>query len=218
MTPSELRIKNFLKRIPQNSLAVARNIETALKLADRFQEKAAEVRSNAKLSEQGKREQLVVVAANGFAQHYSQLRKEVDRALAGIAGEIGGLKKRAVELLSDGYSAELRREARGRLHMLSPNDRRRLALETDDRLLQAAILEVSPFLAGLDPDIHAAVEQRLVEGMFSERLTQLEIEHNAWENAAAACEIAANEIAREAEITAEGFKKLATPARQSEAA
>ncbi|MGJ0532416.1 MAG: hypothetical protein ACR65W_03935 [Methylocystis sp.] len=212
MTPSELRIKNFLKRVPPNAPpAVARNVETALKLADRFSEKAAEIRSNQKLSAQGKREELVVVASKGFAAHYSQLRKEVDKALAGIAGEIGGLKKRAVELLSDGFSAELRREARGRLHMLTPNDRRRLALETDDRLLQAAILEVSPFLAGLDPDIHAAVEQRIVESMFSERLAQLEIEHNAWENASAACTVAADEIAREVGVTREGFGKLARP-------
>lgn len=212
MTPSELRIKNFLKRIPPNAPAgVARNVETALRLADRFREKATEIRSNDKLSAQGKREQLVVVASKGFAEHYGQLQKEVVNALAGIAGEIGGLKKRAVELLSGGYSPELRREARGRLHMLAPNDRRRLALETDDRLLQAAILEVSPFLAGLDPDIHAAVEQRCVEGMFSERLAQLEIDHNAWQNAAAACTVAADEIAREIGVTTEGFQKLARP-------
>jgi len=213
MTPSQLRMQTLLKRVPPNAPpAVARNIETALKLADRFTQKAEQIRSNEKLSAQGKREELVVLASKGFAEHYGQLRKEVDKALTGIGGEIGGLKKRAVELLSDGYSPELRREARGRLHMLSPSDRRRLALETDDRLLQAAILEVSPFLAGLDPDIHAAVEQRLVEGMFSDRLTQLEIEHNAWSNAAAACEIAANEIARDAEITPEGFKKLSEAA------
>jgi hypothetical protein len=212
MTPSELRIKQFLNHLsPNASPAAARNVEAALKLADRFSEKAAEIRGNQKLSAQGKREELVVVASKGFAAHYSQLRKEVEKALAGIAGEIGGLKKRAVELLSDGFSAELRREARGRLHMLSPSDRRRLALETDDRLLQAAILEVSPFLAGLDPDIHAAVEQRLVEGMFSDRLAQLEINHNDWENAAAACEVAANEIAREIGVTREGFQKLVQP-------
>jgi hypothetical protein len=218
MTPSELRIKNFLKRVPPNAPpAVAKNVETALKLADRFQEKAGEVRSDAKLSAQGKREQLLVMASGGFAGHWGQLQREADRALAGIAGEIAGLRKRARDSLGE-FAAGLQREVRDYLRSLNESDRRHLVLETEEPLLLASVLNAPSFLSGINAEVFGHVEQRVVENAFGVRLKELEVDHAAWENASAACEIAANEIAREAEITAEGFKKLATPSGQSQAA
>lgn len=196
-------LQNLLRSLPPNAPpTVARNIETAVQLSGRFSEKAAEVRSNTRLSAEGKTEQVRAVLSGGFSGHFAQLRSEIDSALAGIAGEIGNLKKRAVELLTDGFSPELRREVRDRLQMLPPNDRRRLALESDDRLIQASILEASAFLTGLDPQVHAAVEQRLVEGMFGKRLGELEVDHKAWEHADAVCKIVANELSKEAEVNA----------------
>lgn len=158
MTASELRLRSFLKRIPPNApSAVAKNIEAALKLSDHFQKKAAEVRSDAKLSAQDKREALLSVASKDFAEDLGQLQRECDRALAHIADETGCLQKRALDLLGD------------------------------------------------------HVEQRVVENSFSARLKRLEVDRDAWENASAACTVAADEIAREVGITREGFRKLARP-------
>ncbi len=218
MKPSDLRLQTFLTRIPTSAPpAVAKNIETALRLADRFHEKTAEIRSDANLSVQGKREQILVVASNGFADHYGQLQKEVAKALTGIAGEIGGLRKRALDLLGD-FSAGLQREVRDYLRSLNESDRRRLVLETDEPLVLVSVLNAPAFLSGLNSEMYGHVEQRVVENAFGARLKELEVEHSAWENAAAACELTANEIAREAELTVEGFKKLATPSGRSEAA
>ncbi|MGJ0426976.1 hypothetical protein [Methylocystis sp.] len=218
MTPSELRIKNFLKRIPPNAPpAVARNVETALKLADRFSEKAAEIRANEKLSAQGKREQLLVMASGGFAGHWGQLHREANRALAGIAGEIAGLRKRARDSLGE-FSASLQREVRDYLRSLNESDRRRLTIESQDPLVLSSILAAPAFLSGLNVEIYDHVEARVVESAFGARLTELKVDHDAWENAAAACEIAANEISREVGVTSDGFKKLGTPSGQSEAA
>ena len=218
MKPSDLRLQTFLTRIPSGAPpAVAKNIETALRLADRFHEKAAGIRSDANLSVQGKREQILVVASNGFADHYGQLQKEAEKALAGIAGEIGGLRKRAVDLLGE-FPTGLQRETRDYLRSLNESERRRLVLETDEPLILASVLGAPSFLSGLNSEMYGYAEQRVVENAFGARLKELEVEHNAWENAAAACEIAANEIAREAEITPEGFKKLTTPSGRSEAA
>ncbi len=218
MTPSELRLQSFLGRLTPNAPpAVARNIQTSLRLADQFREKAAEIRGDAKLSVQGQREQILVVASSGFADHYGQLQREVEMALTGIAGEIGGLRKRALDLLGD-FSPGLQREVRDYLRSLNESDRRRLVLETDEPLVLVSVLNAPTFLSGLNSEIYGHVEQRIVENAFGARLKELEVDHNAWSNAAAACEIAANEIAREAELSPQGFKKLATPLGRSEAA
>lgn len=218
MTPTEFRIKNFLKRIPPSAPpAVARNVETAFRLADRFKQKAIEVRSDEKRSVQGKREQLLVMASGGFAGHWGQLQREADRALTGIAGEIGGLRKRARDSLGE-FASGLQREVRDYLRSLNDNDRQRLVIETQDPLVLSSILAAPAFLSGLNAEIYDHVEARVVENAFGARLKELEIEHAAWENASAACQVAANEISNEAGITAEGFKKLAAPPAQSEAA
>lgn len=211
-TPSDLRLQSFLNRLPANAPpAVARNIETSLRLSDRFHEKATEIRGNDKLSAQGKREELVVVASKGFAAHHSQLRKEIDKAIAGIAGEIAGLRKRSLDSLGE-FPTGLQRECRDYLRSLNESDRRRLVLETGDPLLLASILNAPAFLSGLNAEVFGHIEKRVVESAFGWRLSELKIEHDAWANAAAACEIAANEISREAEITPEGFRKLSEAA------
>lgn len=217
MTPSDLRIKNFLKRIPPDAAAVARNVETSFRLADRFKQKAIEIRSNEKLSAQGKREELAALASGGFAGHWGQLQREADRALARIAGEIGGLRKRARDSLGE-FAAGMQREVRDYLRSLNDSDRRRLVIETQDPLVLSSILAAPAFLSGLNAEIYDHVEARVVENAFGPRLKELEVEHNAWQNAAAAAQVAANEIANEAGITVEGFKKLSVPSPQSEAA
>ncbi|MFO1126452.1 MAG: hypothetical protein U1E25_15000 [Methylocystis sp.] len=217
-TATELRIRQFLGRLPSSAPpAAAWNIETTLRLADRFREKAAEIRRDEKLSAQGQREQILVVASNGFAEHYGQLVKEADGALTGVASEVAGLRKRALDVLGD-FSAGLQREVRVYLRSLNESDRRRLVLETEEPLVLVSVLNAPAFLSGLNSEMYGHVEQRVVENAFGARLKELEVDHNAWENAAAACEIAANEIAREAEITVEGFKKLTLPSGRSDAA
>lgn len=216
--PAELRLQQFINRLPPNApSAAARNIETSLRLAERFHEKAAEIRRDEKLSAQGQREQILVVASNGFAEHYGQLVKEADGALTGVASQVAGLRKRALDLQGD-FSAGLQREVRDYLRSLNESDRRRLVLETDEPLVLVSVLNAPAFLSGLNSEMYGHVEQRVVENAFGARLKELKVDHDAWENAAAACDIAANEIAREAEITPAGFKKLATSRGRSEAA
>jgi hypothetical protein len=113
------------------------------------------------------------------------------------------LRKRSIELLGDGYSSAHRREIRDRLfEMKDPAARRRFVLETEDRLLQAAILELPHYASGLDAQIYDVIEQKVVEGTFGKRLGELEVENQAWEHAATVCKIVANDLQREAEINA----------------
>lgn len=212
-TTSAANLNNFFDRLPPNaSPSVARCIETMVRLSERFREKAAEIRANSRLSAQGKSEQVLAALSKGPAEHFAQLRREIEGARAGIAVEVGGLRKRAIELVGDGYGPELRREVRGYLRTLEPNERRRLAFESEDRLIQASILEAPAFLCGLEEQAYSAIEQRVVEGAFGKRLGELELQNQAWQHADTVCKIVANELAREAEITPEGFKKLSETA------
>ncbi|MDP3553086.1 hypothetical protein [Methylocystis sp.] len=207
-TTSAANLNNFLNRLPPNAPpAVPRNIETAVRLSERFHEKAAEIRANTRLSAEGKAEQVRAALSTGFSDHLSQLRKEIGGARAGIANEVGGLRKRAVELVSDGYGPELRREVRGYLRTLEANERRRLAFESEDRLIQASILEAPAFLSGLDEQAYSVIEQRVVEGAFGKRLAELEIQNGSWEHADTVCKIVTNELAREAEINPTALEK-----------
>ena len=143
---------------------VREKIEVAARLAMRFTDKAATIRKDPTLSPQGQIERIVrseLVA--GFAGHYLQLKREVDRAIAAIAAETGGLRKRSTDLLGDGFSAAASPpKTRYYLRSLAPNERRQLAFK-DDPLIQAAILEAPAFLSGVDAQIYSAVEQRAVE-------------------------------------------------------
>ncbi|WP_157055260.1 hypothetical protein [Methylocystis sp. SB2] len=197
--------ETILTRIPASAPSLVREtVEVVGRLVDRFREEVATIRRDASLSPVGRTEKIRARFDGGYREHYSQLRGTADRALAGITAEIGGMRKRAVEMLSEGSTPALRHEVRQFLLSRDANERRRLAFKTEDRLMQAAILEAPAFLSGVDAEAYAVVEQKVVEGAFGQRLGELKVNHDGWQNADAALKVAEGQLSREFEIATFG--------------
>jgi hypothetical protein len=167
--------------------------ETILSTTDAYNAKRAEVakRVNAdkRLSEEGRREQILATAKDDFIRPMRRMRHEINRAREEIEYRRANLKPKAVDPL-DLAGAMLRQEIRAHLFDMGASKAAAFLTSTKDvRFLEAA-LTAPPELTGILPETFDRLQSMYVAAQFPEQAAAIAEAEEALEAAQRTLEVA----------------------------
>jgi hypothetical protein len=190
-------IEQLESRLPRTASDNSRhNLRSAVMIAQGHAKRASEIRSDAHLSDEGKREKLAELkAATSTNGHLVQIRTQAQKKLDDIRAERDSFKaaalKRPVDPLAEMRAAEIRTMLRG----LPDSERLRLALGDDPEIRDAVALAPA-VLSGVPATIHEQLVDRIVSARFQTRSAELASIEDEAEAVAAAVQVATDMIAR----------------------
>jgi hypothetical protein len=182
----------LIERIDARFTGLRDDAETALGIAARAGEKAAAIRADRNLSEEGKMAAIRAEIAKGAIGHLNQLRQSNEAAGAALAARRANFEPKVERtLLAEQRNSELRRY----LRELNHADRTRILFSGDNDVIEA-VASAPAFLSGLTDDLRARAIAAHVERTHGPQIAGLAAEQSALENVAAAIAVAEMELAR----------------------
>jgi hypothetical protein len=188
----------LLQRIPANATKLRDDVTVAFNLVTVFKTKIASIKADPTLTARGQAQAIQAALAGGVSDHMRQLREGVERDLAGVRGERAGLVPKVPDR-ADVVGEMQRREVRDWLRTLEPVERMRVAVESKD-LVITAVMHAPAELSGLPKDIHKSIVESEIESLHGARLSELKMHEQALEEAAAALQVAADDLQRAARV------------------
>ncbi|HEV2596253.1 MAG TPA: hypothetical protein VGU01_13745 [Sphingomicrobium sp.] len=190
----------FIKRLPEGAKAERELIETAFRFPDAMRTKAAAVRADRNLSEDGKSHALrKLVSEGGMAEHFGQVKAQAKAWQADIQNARAAMKPKAPDKGDLGAAVrdwEIREFLRG----LPDAQRMRAALETPE--FAAAVVNAPPILSALSSEVHDLVVEAAIERELGPRVEALRQREQIVETVAAALKVAEGRIFSEAGLEA----------------
>jgi hypothetical protein len=143
MTP----VDEFLKRLPASAETEREMVSTAFAIGSNFRQRADEIRSDRRLSDAAKAEDIKAAARASFGQHLKQIRSRAAAMNADLANLRKGFEPKAPDR-SDICAELQRQELRAHLRALPEHERLRLAMNDD--VVAEAVLHGHPALSGMN--------------------------------------------------------------------
>jgi len=191
-----LNIQQFESMLPKSASDNSRHsLRSAIMIANGFSDKASEIRSDSRLSDEGKREELTKLkAATSTNGHLVQIRTSAERQLNSIKSERETFRAAVLKPPSDALAEARHAEIRSMLRALPETERVRVAME--DSAVRDAAAVAPPVLSGVPAPIHAQIIDGLVETHFRSRSAELAADQEEAEVVLAAATVASDFIAR----------------------
>lgn len=182
----------LVERIDGRFGGLREDAQTALGIAERASERAAAIRADRNLSEEGKLAAIRAEIAKGALGHLKQLRRSNEAAVAALAARRQHFEPKVERtLIGEQRNSELRRY----LRELNHAERVRILFSGDQDVINA-VADAPAWLAGLTDDLKARALAAHVEKLHGSAIAGLAGEQAALENVAAAIAVAENELRR----------------------
>ncbi|WP_294532597.1 hypothetical protein [uncultured Rhodoblastus sp.] len=190
-------------RLPSDVLD---DVRAAYGISETVRQKADDIRSNPRFSDEGKREQILAMLGRGPLAHHRQIADKIAARIAELEAE------RAKFIIApdrtDLFGEMQRAEARAWLRTLPEIERIRVALESKEPTIRQAIAMAPAALSGVKDEIKTQVYDRLLAEKFG-----VKVENNAaliegYSDVATAVAEAGNDIRRAAGISDRDFAAL----------
>jgi hypothetical protein len=189
-------IQQLESRLPRSASDNSRHaLRSALMIAEGHAKKAAEIRADARLSDQGKADELAKHKAATLKNgHLIQIRDLAKKQLEGLRGERDSFRSAVLKPPVDALAEARHAEIRTMLRTLPEPERIKLAMEND--AVRDAVAVAPAVLSGIPSVIHGQIIDGLVETRFASRAKDLEAQQEEAETVAAAAQVATDMIAR----------------------
>lgn len=182
----------IIERIDARFGGLRDDAKIALGIVERAGEKAAAIRADRNLSEEGKMAAIRAEIAKGALSHLKQLRTKNEAAIRSLAARREHFEPRPERtLLAEQRRSEIRRFLRDMNHA----ERARILFSGDAEVIEA-VADAPAWLAGLTDDLKARALAAHVEKIHGPAMAALAAEQAAHENVAAALAVAENELRR----------------------
>jgi hypothetical protein len=195
---------------PRLGADVHNEVRLALCISATVAEKAAAIRSDARLSPEGHREQIGAMLKKGPLAHLGQISSKFTKELDALKAERATF---VIAIDPNNAVAEMQRqEARAHVRSLPEIERIRLATETRDPLLREAIATAPRELSGVPADIHTAVRDALLVERFGPKIANNAHLIEAHEEALTYIEEAGHDIRRASGLSDRDFAEVRSAA------
>jgi hypothetical protein len=191
----------FLKRLPATAAEERAMVEAAFGLRGTVAAKANEIRSNTRLSDAGKADDIRAMARGTPLQHLRQIRQRAANMAADVANQRRAFAPPTPDR-SDLFGEAQRSELRAFVRGMSQEQRLRAVM--NDESLAEAVLQAHPSLSGLTtqgedgaPSQYDLVRDQYLQSKFGEQIRAVERREEVVEVLNSAVEIASSQFKRE---------------------
>jgi hypothetical protein len=202
-------LKELLNRIPEQHSG-RKAAEKCVAAAERFQAKAAAIKSSQHLTESGKREAVRTAMAD-YVREHAAANEAVQKTVKAASARRSELAPKPLDK-SETATAIDHMERRNFIRSLDPLKRAAYLTSTEDvETLRAALLSAPEISGVADPDLAAKVEEHYTRVVHGSVLDEIEAAESAAAEAAMVAKVARDEIQRAAGMTAQEFEGIAGP-------
>ncbi|WP_035686041.1 hypothetical protein [Bradyrhizobium sp. Cp5.3] len=166
--------ENFLKHFPESAKEHREIVETAFAILTNAQQKAADIRSDKRLSDFGRSERLAELMKGGPGEHLAQLKSRSQVVHAGIESRKKNLRLPEIDR-EDRYDQEARRQIVDYVRSLPLGERLRAATATPEAM-RAILNAPMPIMTGLSDHQIEQVRESAEQAAFGPQHKQFAIE------------------------------------------
>jgi hypothetical protein len=189
-------IQQLESRLPRSASDNSRHaLRSALMIAEGHAKKVAEIRADARLSDQGKADELAKHKAATLSNgHLVQIRDLAKEQLDKVRGERDSFRAAVLKPPADALAEARHAEIRTMLRSLPEPERIKLAMEND--AVREAVVVAPAVLSAIPAVVHGQIIDGLVETRFQSRAADLDALQEEAEAVKAAVTIASDMISR----------------------
>ncbi len=192
-------LDEFLQRLPAGATEERSMVETAFGIPANFKRRAGEIRSDARLSNLAKVDDVKKAALGTFAAHLNQIRSRAAAMTADLTNLRKAMQPPAPDR-ADLYGQAERHKLLDRVLALPQAERFRLAME-DQAVMGAVLAHQHVLFSGLSAEQLSEVRDAFIERNFGPQLAGIEQREEIVETLNSALQVATMQFRNEAGLT-----------------
>jgi hypothetical protein len=209
---NSIKAQTFLARLsPRLPSSVLDDLRAAFGIAETVRQKADDIRSDPRFSDQGKREQILAMLKRGPLAHHQQIADKIAARKAELEAERAGFV--IAPDRTDLFAESQRSEARSWLLAMPEIQRRRVVAESKEPTIRHAVAMAPAQLSGVPDDVKAQIIDALLVEKFGSKVENNAALIEGYSDAAVAVQEAGNDIRRAAGITERDFADIGKGAK-----
>lgn len=210
-----VKAQQILAGFPSHPVAqdLRKVVTESLAISDRFERRRAEVDKDGRLSPKGRTDALSDALVKTFGHELRDAKRPIAKARSKLEALRDSVRPPSSDP-QDFVAALLRMEIRGQVVSLPPGQRPAFVIGAKDRRIAEAVLDAPAELSGLSAEVFGHVQKAYLETHFGEQHAEIEALEQAVESAAAAAQLARDDMMRASGMDARQFDEKLAPVEQ----